>query len=213
MRRNIDELDDRVKAYYEAWSFDADQLEALRAIAERRAVPSRNGQARQRVVEHATPQARDHRWIGLAAAVAIVVLAGILVAHLTGRRPVDAATLVQQVATEVAVNHRKSFSAEVKATSFDDLAPAMPKLGFTPVRPERLPAACYRVAGARYCSIRGSMAVQIKLTHDEKGYTLYQFQDSRAYSGMGESRVDADDVRVTVWREGGLVMGLAGPRS
>jgi len=65
--------------------------------------------------------------------------------------------------------------------------------------------------GGRYCSIQGRLAAQIKL-EDEAGrvLTLYQTRFSEAFEGISEQRCELDGIQVRIWREGGLLFGLAG---
>ena len=56
----------------------------------------------------------------------------------------------------------------------------------------------------------GKIAAQLRLV-DGQGRlcTLYQFRPGEDYQGLEESSFQIDGVQVTVWREAGLVMGLA----
>ena len=57
------------------------------------------------------------------------------------------------------------------------------------------------------------MTSQIRLT-DGAGvvYTLYEFRDDSSFADIDIARLDIDGVRVMLWRESGMVMGLAGPQ-
>ena len=69
-----------------------------------------------------------------------------------------------------------------------------------------------RIVGARYCSLGGEMAAQIRFRDAAaRVCTLYQARDSEAFRGVREGTFEMSGVRVRVWRESGLVMGLAEP--
>ncbi len=228
MNSHNDIVDFRIKAYYERCSLDADRLRALRtAVSAPKRAPSNNGQAwgsiaQDRNQSHArrfsgryahyfTPPRR----LSVTAAAALVVVAAVVVIVVMfqlDRSPESVAFLSEQVAAEIALNHGKQLAIEVPADSFGELAAAMPKLGFAPIRAQQLPKSCYALVGARYCSIGGSIAVQVRLIHEGRAYTLYQWREDSAFALMRESSIDVEGVRVVLWREGGLIMGLAGPQ-
>lgn len=225
MNSHNDIVDCRINAYYERCSLDADRLGALRTVvsAPKRA-PSNNGQARGSIAQDRN-QSHAQRFSGryahftaprrlsVTAAAALVVVAAVVVVVMfqMGRSPENAAFLSEQVAAEIALNHGKQLAIEVPADSFGELAAAMPKLGFAPIRAQQLSKSRYALVGARYCSIGGSIAVQVRLIHEGRAYTLYQWRDDPAFALMRERSVDVEGVRVVLWREGGLIMGLAGP--
>lgn len=185
-----DSLDERVKAFYERQAPAAEWLDRIKASIGR----------------------VHRRWAGrpVAIGVAAAVLAGVVWAGFGlfgGNRP----GLARQVASEIALNHRKDLPVEFAADAFSQLSAAMPKLGFAPVHPRRVEEAGLRLQGARYCSVAGSIAAQIRLA-DDAGVvsTLYEFMDDGSFESIGDELVSVDGVSVTLWRERGLIMGLAG---
>ena len=182
-------LEDRIRTYYAAQSLDDATLQSLRTTATGR------GRARRQAV----------RAIWLAAALFLVAL-GVL------RGPWSAEQIERPVAAEIALNHNKQLEPEFLAAEFGGLHGAMPKLDFAPVEPRRLRNEGHRLAGARYCSVGGRIAAQIRLV-DARGrnLTLYQFRAGDRYDRLTTSDFDFDGVRVTIWQEAGLVMGLARP--
>ena len=70
-----------------------------------------------------------------------------------------------------------------------------------------------RLAGARYCSVQGCMAAQVSVV-DEAGesWTLYQVRPDERLAKLDAAKIEIDGVDVELWREAGLVMGLARTR-
>ena len=178
-------LDRQVRDFYGRQRLDPAQLRALR--------------------EHATqarPVRRRARW---AVAVALVLALG---GTLWAVRASES-RWAYRVAEEIALNHVKVLTPEVRATSYPALADAMPKLGFRPVAPTRVEGTGLRLVGGRYCSVGGDIAVQARLVDgDGRTATLYQFSPDDG--GLdGDVVIEVDGVEVTLWREGDLLLGLA----
>ena len=86
----------------------------------------------------------------------------------------------------------------------------MPKLDFTPLEPHRMRRVGHRLIGARYCSIGGKIAAQIRLMDaHERSLTLYEFRPGHTYGELTAHELNIDGVIVAMWQEGGLVMALA----
>ena len=43
--------------------------------------------------------------------------------------------------------------------------------------------------------------------------TLYEFRENKSFESIHEADLDVNGVRVILWREADLIMGLAGPPS
>jgi len=114
------------------------------------------------------------------------------------------------VAKEIAVNHNKHLAIEYPTGDYHALNRLMDKLDFSSVISKRLPSGQYRLLGGRYCSIQGQLALQLKL-RDRAGnlYTLYQAPLNKLLSGIRQGEQTIDGVRITLWREAGLLFGLA----
>ena len=184
-------IDDRVREHYEAQSLDPATARRLAKIV--------------RSSDRSGVRLLDLRVVA-AAAILIATIFG--VASLSGGP--EWRTAARRAADEIAMNHRKALPVEFAAVSFTDLRAPMDRLDFTPVAPARLADDGLRLVGARYCAIGGRIASQVKLT-DESGavLTLYEFASTDAYADLEETTFRLGDVSVTVWRESGLVMGLA----
>ncbi len=138
-----------------------------------------------------------------AAAVAALVLWAILITPQLKLR--------NELARSVATLHSATFTPDLGAAPrFADLA-QLPNLPFTPIEPERCRKERYKVLGARTCTIAGVPAAQIRLADDDGDIrTLCEFQ-SGPLAAARDGHTTIDGVQVSVWHEGGLVMGMTGP--
>ncbi len=119
---------------------------------------------------------------------------------------------VRAIAAEIALNHEKHLDPDVVIEHYESAGGMLPKLGFDPASPTHPATAGLRLAGGRYCSIRGAMAVQFRL-YDDAGaaFTMYQFPHGGA--GLrGESHIEIDGVDVRLWSRDGIMFGLASDR-
>ncbi|MEE9128897.1 MAG: hypothetical protein V3T84_02685 [Phycisphaerales bacterium] len=202
MNREYDILDERIKAHYEAQTTDANAIDDLKARIEAES-PQMIGTARAR-----------RRWLRFSAAAALLLTGAVLIVYVTGALRDRVPTIASRVASEIALNHNKQLPPEFLVTEFSDLCAAMSKLGFTPVRPQRFTDAQYELVGARYCSIGGSNAALIQLRDDAgRVLTLYEFREEKSFESIHEADLDVNGVRVILWREADLIMGLAGSPS
>ena len=116
--------------------------------------------------------------------------------------------LTEGVAEEIALNHSKHLKPVFFGVGYGALGSQMAKLDFELVTPAQLQG--FELVGGRYCSIRGKIAAQIKLT-DEAGreHTLYVVSARGELLNVQEREQVFGDVVVTTWREGDLLFGLA----
>ncbi len=122
----------------------------------------------------------------------------------------SADSLDRVVAREIALNHVKGLKPDYPANGFGDLSGMTDKLGFTPFAPDALAGQGFELVGARYCSVQDCMAVQLRLTdRDNRAWTLYQVRPNAELAELESTEVAVDGVRVRLWKESGLVMGLA----
>ena len=172
----------QLAAHYKNKSLSAGKLEELTAMTRR------------------TRMSRGR--LGLLAASLAVAVGAVLLVPTDGKR-----TLA--VAEEIALNHTKDLTAEFVSASYAELGRKMSKLDFDTIEPRRLRDQSFTVSGARYCSLQGRIAAQVKLTDaDGRTHTLYEV---RALAGVEEMEVLRDGLRIVLWREGDLLLGLAGP--
>ena len=191
-----DNLDARLRAHYRRESLAPDALLRLRSLAGPSSDHRRGG--------------RRLRMTALAAAALLVATLGVLLFNQFQAdrwRP-----LAKSAAAEIAMNHNKNLAVEFKARAFRELDAPMAKLDFALVPPACMDREGLRLGGARYCHIGGRIAAQIRLIDAQnERLTLYEFRPGADHEGLRETSFDIAGVRVTVWLESGLVMGLARP--
>ena len=203
MNNSFEDLEKRLKSFYESQTLDPEVLASLK----------------QSVVSvEPEPEPKTSHWffslfskpISLKPMALAFVLSLFL---LFGGMVFTIQNTYQQtyvVASEIAFNHQKEFKIEFPADEIADVATAMPKLDFTPIVSTRMNWPDYRILGSRYCTIRNAIATQIRLKDtNNQAYTLYQFRALDSLSLPDESTLIIDDVTVRIWHEGELIMGLA----
>lgn len=205
-----DRLDEAVRDHYRGQSLDADTLAALRRqipeAAPPEEAPSRRAPDRGAVSGTQPLVRRAMRW-GAFAALALALGGGLWLAW-----PATGALSAEAIAQEIALNHAVALDPDVRAVSFDALTADLDKLDFSVTRPAGMDIE--EVVGARYCSLGGQMAAQIRFRDAAaRVCTLYQARDTAAFDSVREGTFEMGGVRVRVWRENGLVMGLAEPIS
>jgi hypothetical protein len=86
------------------------------------------------------------------------------------------------------------------------------KLGFKLVSSAKIDSKDWKLIGGRYCNINGKIAAQLKV-HNAKTdseYTFYQAKLSTDdIENITDNEINIDGVKVKLWREKGLLMGLA----
>lgn len=150
---------------------------------------------------------------GIAAAFVLMVTAAALwFAVFRGNAPQSPQSITAAVVRHAATGHNEQQELEFRASRTADLRHVMKSLDFTPVEPSMMRSMSMRIVGARYTTIEGVMAAQI-LYVDSKGEpcTLYQARPVDKLARVSESEHVIDGVRVSVWRENGLVMVLTRP--
>lgn len=190
-------LEKHLRDYYESEHLPPSVLERLkqRITEEQTVTPSR-----RRVLV---------RWLAIAATALIAVLVGLLV----WRPWYPQQQIVGRIAEEAARHHNLRLAVEVKADDYTQLRARMNNLEFSPVEPDSLKQMRMRLLGARYSSLQGHPAVEMKLA-DQRGEicTLIQARSVDQLSRVqGRSQHYVAGLFVDVWREKGLVMVLTRP--
>ena len=147
--------------------------------------------------------------VGVAAAVLALILAGAL---FFGSRD-HAADVSTRVAAEIARNHQKHADVAVESTRYEQFRDVFEKLDFAVVAPHSSRMQGLSLVGARYCSVQGHVALQMRL-QDEQGerVTLYQVRAADTFSEIDDGDVvDVLGLHVELWRENGVLLGLARP--
>ena len=197
-----DAVDRAVADHYARKSLDAQALAALRDQIEA-ASPARSEArtAPDREPARATLRFRTRLMAG------IVALAVIAVAMLAWPSP---AITGDALAHEIASSHVMNLAPDIEAHSFDEARLELDKLDFAAVRPSADVMPELRLTGARYTRVGGEMGAQFHI-EDAAGRpcSLFQVRDDEAFRHIRNATYEVDGVRVRVWREAGLLMGLA----
>ena len=194
-------LSEQLRRYYAGQELSAETLERLTRLAAAR-------------VDARSAETGGASWLRPAARVAAAVAASVVLA-LAGIQLLRAPSahgdaLAAAIAAEIALNHSKNFAVEFPAQGYAELRERMEKLDFT-LHPPSLPGARgLRIVGGRYCSIQGQLAAQIKLEDDAgRMVTLYETRFVREFAGLSEGDLDLQGLRIRIWRDGDLLLGLA----
>ncbi|HUP63251.1 MAG TPA: hypothetical protein VNA69_22870 [Thermoanaerobaculia bacterium] len=193
-------IDDQIREYYESHRLSDDARARLKATL-RAGAPARN--------------ASRWWWIkaGIAAGFIIIVTAAALwLAVFSRSTPDSPQAIASTVARSAAEGHNERQELEFRVARTAELRRLMKSLDFTPVEPEMMAGMNMRVIGARYTTIEGVIAAQI-LYLDPKGEpcTLYEARPVEKLARIPNGEHDVDGLRVSVWREKGLLMVLARP--
>lgn len=111
------------------------------------------------------------------------------------------------VLAEVAMNHRKNLQAEVRATSYADVALALDRVDFSLAPATALVGSA--LTGGRYCSIQGQLAALLKLQIDGRRHTLYITPAADRLAGLTPYETTSDGVAIRLWTEGDRFFALA----
>jgi hypothetical protein len=208
MQPELDNLDERLRGFYQRQSIAPATVDRLKRKLN--AAATTTVAAGESVTASLSRLRRPVLIAAVFSTIAAVAALVLLVFWLSITRPDE--RVAHLAAQEVALNHHKQLAVEYPAATIDQLAGAMSKLDFTPVMPQRFRDNDHRVIGARYCSLRGQIAAQIRLT-DTSGRTctLYEARPMNELAEVAAAEFEIDGCRIEVWREAGLLMVLAGP--
>ena len=122
-------------------------------------------------------------------------------------------SLTERVMDEIAYNHRQEMPVEVAANTMPVIGDYLNRLSFSLISPRALLDSGWKIVGGRYCSINGKLAAQLKVKNiaEDKIYTLYQASTDGDLTQTGVSMTSGmvDGVKVSIWQEQGLLLGLA----
>lgn len=194
------ELPDEIREYYERHRLSDDVRGRLKATL-------RSG----------VPAQRTLRWwwikCGVAAGFIIVATAAALwLTVFNGSTPGSPDQIASSVARMAAEGHNQHQELEFRVSQTHELRRMMKSLDFAPVEPDVMARMNMRIVGARHTTLEGVIAAQI-LYLDPKGElcTLYLARPVEKLSRIATGEHAVDGLRVSVWREKGLVMVLARP--
>ncbi|MEM1294053.1 MAG: hypothetical protein AAGH89_01735 [Verrucomicrobiota bacterium] len=185
-------LEDQIRDYYQSQSLSESALESIEAaMGEVRPEPRRR-----------SPSFGP----AMMAAAAVVVLAAII-GGVQLQREMD----TRRVVVELAQNHRKSLQSEFQATAIPEIQAVMDRLDFS-----LLPAADslterFQISGARYCSISGQLAAQLRVVDrgNRTPGTLFVASLTPKLDRTRNCATCLGDVTVELWDDGARMYGLA----
>jgi hypothetical protein len=194
-------LDDHVRQYYERQRLSPASLHSLKTLI-------RSGNSIQK---SGTP-ARRRRILSAAAVLLTILSAAIWFSSSVTTTPQRPAEIAAVIAQQAALGHNERQELEFRVSRCEQLREQMKSLDFTPVEPEMMRKMNMRIVGARYTTIEGGMAAQM-LYVDAKGVpcTLYEVRPTEKLARVPAGERDVDGVKVSMWREKGLLMVLARP--
>jgi hypothetical protein len=197
-------LREGVKNHLNQYQLNDDQMQHLMAMQEESVVAEKPSQ----------PQGWNIRAMQLASVAAALVIA-VLLAWPAAYSPRNDSKMPLAIAMEVAKNHIKLKPLEVKSPALEPIRRYFTELDFTPVKSQLYDSRGNSLLGARYCSIAGVSAAQLRYK-DELGQfqTLYEVGYDPAIYGVlpdinkGETplTIVARGVKTTIWVEQDLLM-------
>jgi len=206
---NIKPIDEALKAHYASKSLSDNQLDQLMTLqaevlvkqTQAVALPEKTG------LNRFFPDFRGYRYAFYATACMLLVCLAVTFS-LINRPP-----LSQRIMSEIAYNHKQGMPIEVASNSLADIRNYLDKLSFPIISPNTMNNANWQFLGGRYCSINGKLAAQLKIKNlaDNTVYTLYQAATKGGAGKSDKTRLTRmiDGVGVSIWREKGLLLGLA----
>ncbi|MDE0159599.1 MAG: hypothetical protein OXI02_04485 [Candidatus Dadabacteria bacterium] len=123
-------------------------------------------------------------------------------------------SLTHQVVAEIGHNHRQHGALVARSDQYGVVQNALSELDF-PIRPRREELVQdFVLIGGKYCTIQGSRAAQLKLSHRDSGiiHTLYVFPMADKAKGVEPGIYETDGMQVELWTDRTLVYGLARDR-
>jgi len=199
-----DAVDRAIADHYTSKSLDASSLAALRDQI-RAASPARSEPAAKTAPDR--EPARNTTRLRTRLMAGIVGLAVVAVAMLAWPSP---AITGDALAHEIASSHVMHLDVDIEAESFAEARQELEKLDFAAVRPDADVMPDFRLTGARYTRVGGEMGAQFHI-EDAAGRpcSLFQVRDDEAFRNVRDATYEVDGVRVRLWREAGVLMGLA----
>lgn len=203
-----------LKQHFDRTNLSDDQLEYLTALQKRPQIKRWVNQIRKRKQDQVNG---NHQITHLSSwlqrlrypfATALTVILIIVVA-----RPfMEGGNFTRKIVSEVSYNHNKQLAMEVTTANLTKISSYLSQLGFSIIRSKQLPEGQWEMLGGRYCSLNGKLAAQLKMRNqeDDQIYTLYQAPLPQHMANMNKIEAYANGVRVNLWQEQGLLLGLAG---
>ncbi len=208
-----EKLNQRLKEYYHYKKLPRESLAKMKLMIEKDSAKHSKPAAGQRRVSWQDFFNRlgsffQPRW---AVAFTSCLIVGLVTWQIISQNNLSHSITRQALLKEITMNHQKNLTPEFKEVSILTLGRVMPKLDFTPVIPQILTQVKLEFMGARYCTIYGNLAVQLKFkTPSGNICTLYQTASTQGLSDIKKAHITSEGVNVRLWNEKGLFMAMAG---
>ncbi|ROS05326.1 hypothetical protein EDC56_0856 [Sinobacterium caligoides] len=165
------------------------------------------------------------QWLSIAAVITVLIIMPALYFNSPNGLSLQSASgsaqvaMIDNIANEVTKNHLKMKPLELKSESIKQLQEYFSALSFKPLASTQLTAlqpTRLTLLGARYCSIQGATAAQLRYSSQPDNWTLYQvpfdqFNQLGLHEGGDSIATYARGLKVTLWQERGLLMVLVAP--
>ncbi|WP_415901956.1 hypothetical protein ACMXYR_13265 [Neptuniibacter sp. QD29_5] len=142
--------------------------------------------------------------------VSTLALASIIMVVSLMPMPISAPSIIN----EIAGHHEQPSEISVYTSSIDELGQQLTRLSFNLIASSKLGKDMWQLIGGSYCSINGELAAQLKVRNIENNQT-YTFYQAEYPEGLTLEQVDTQNIinnqgtAVTLWQEGGLLLGIA----
>ena len=118
------------------------------------------------------------------------------------------------ILTEIAGHHQEPIKITIHSSSLEEIGSQLEKLSFTLIASSKLSSDIWQILGGSYCSINGELAAQLKVRNREENkiYTFYQaeYPTELALNTIKPiSTTNTLGTHVSIWKENGLLLGLA----
>jgi len=219
-KTDIKPIDEALKVHYASKSLSNSQLDQLIAMqadtlkspasadTDQAIQETRTGKTAKTGLSRFLPDFSGYRYAFYATACALMLVCLAVTFSLLNQPP-----LSQRIMDEIAYNHKQDMPIEVASNSLDDIRKYLNRLSFPIISPTSLTMPNWQFLGGRYCSIDGKLAAQLKIKNlaDNNIYTLYQASTEAGVDQLSNARLTdmIDGVGVSIWREKGLLLGLA----
>lgn len=117
------------------------------------------------------------------------------------------------ILAEIASHHQQPSSINIKSSSISEIGNQLSKLSFALIHSSKLSSDVWEFLGGSYCSINGELSAQLKVFNREENkiYTFYQaeYPDELMLDAAISSITNEQGTEVSIWKEEGLLLGLA----
>lgn len=189
----------QIQKYFKSYQLSREQRKKLNALQK----------------DHVRALNRNKKQSGIQFAIAALAVSLLLFLGYQTYRKTERSPGLPDIASSLAYHHNKEMDMEFYKSDFEKLNQEFDKLSFRLIKPERLRSSEWKLVGGRYCSLAGRLAAQLSLKNKKTGkrYTLYEIP----FPGhLGQKQMKKtfetyhNGAYVKVWKEKGLLLGLAG---